>query len=45
MKAKIAIRNQFFQTLDEVMDAVANYMKKATAPVLKSMCGCNYILH
>ncbi|MDR0498307.1 MAG: transposase [Holophagales bacterium] len=37
------IRNQFFQTLDEVMDAVANYIKKATAPVLKRMCGCNYI--
>jgi len=39
------IRNQFFQTLDEVMDSVGNCMKNATASVLKSMCACNYILH
>jgi len=39
------IRNQFFQTLDEVMDSVEDYMRNATAPILKSMCGCTYLAH
>ena len=38
------IRNQFFQTIDEVMDSVGDCMKNATAAFLKSMCGCNYLL-
>jgi transposase len=38
------IRNHFFHTLDEVMDSLGDYMKNATPSVLKSMCGCNYLL-
>ena len=39
------IRNRFFQTLDEVMDSVEEYMRATTTNMKKSMCGCNYILY
>jgi len=39
------IRNRFFDTLEEVMDAVEEQLKMATAELLKSMCACNYLLH
>ena len=39
-----SLRNRFYQTLEEVMDSVQNCMHKATAPFLKSLCRCGYIL-
>jgi hypothetical protein len=37
------IRNRFFDTVEEVMDAVAEQLKMATEDILKSMCACNYL--
>ena len=37
--------NRFYNSLEEVMDAVQDCMKTATADFLKSLCRCSYLLH
>ena len=40
-----AILNRLHLTLDGVTDAVEGCLRSATAPFLKSLCRCNYLLH
>jgi len=39
-----SLRNRFYQELEHVMDAVQVCIQEATAPFLKSLCRCNYLL-
>jgi transposase len=40
-----SIRNRFYHSLEDVMDSVQNCVRMASAPFLKSLCRCDYILH
>jgi len=40
-----SLRNRFYQNLEQVMDSVKNCMQRTTAPFLKSICQCKYLLH
>ena len=39
-----SIRNRFYQTIEDVMDAVQNCLKLATPNFLNNLCKCNYLL-
>jgi len=40
-----SLRNRYYRNLDHVMKSVMNCMQKATAPFLKRICQCNYLLY
>ena len=40
-----ALRNRLHLTIDSVMDAAGAAMRMATAPFLKRLCRCDYLLH
>jgi transposase len=40
-----AIRNRFFDTLVEIMDAADEQIRMLTPEILKSMCACEYLAH
>jgi len=39
-----SLRNRFYRSLEEVMDAVQSCMQHVAAPALKDLCRCSYLL-
>jgi transposase len=40
-----SLRNRFFPDLDSAMDSIQWYLQKAGRQSIKSLCGCQYLLH
>jgi hypothetical protein len=40
-----SLRNRFFPDLDSAMDSIQWYLQNAGRQFIKSLCGCQYLLH